>query len=461
MRDSTRHLTILSALAIVAWAPFLRSGHITDDFIHVGNLNRASAWLLATEPDAFGFFRPTQQLTYWIEHQLSPTRQMLHRLDSAALHMSVVALAYLLANKVLASSRAAFIAALAFVLTPKASMIAVFWVSARSEILMALFGLGALLSWIRWLQRGERWAFAGTVAFYVLAIFSKEAALLWPILFAGLTVYFGRRSVGAVVAVSGFGLGAYLLRSSTGALMPDSASLYNLATPVEVWMKNSVNYFGRAIPAPSIVMATALVASLLGKRGVSAQPRDPPNYLSIWPLIGLSVLWFLTLIVPVAPIAARSEIRVYLAGLGFCFLTGAFAARYERVRGSRNRTNIGLAVCALVLLMYQANRARGLAETLEFSTAFSSAVKSDSTLREHRGAVEMMAANAEVKQLLGDSVGGYFGPVLRMSLGRGDIDGSIAVSTEQTTPQRGTLRLQCEYVNGEVAFRRVDEITFR
>lgn len=187
---------VLTAL-VAAYAPFLGGGFLTDDFVHLARLDRASSLReILTVPDAFGFYRPLTQASLAVDAALFGHSAVGYRVVNLGLHASVLAVACVVARLVLPSATAAAAAVLAFALTPKAHPIAVLWISARGELLMALFSLACVASWIRWTRGGgRRWVVASACC-YVLALLSKETPILVPallLLSPGASASFGSR----------------------------------------------------------------------------------------------------------------------------------------------------------------------------------------------------------------------------------------------------------------------------
>ena len=115
-----------------------------------------------------------------------------------------------MARTLLNEPSAALLATIAFALAPKAPPIAVLWISARAELLMALFARLALLAWMRWERSaGARWlALAGR--FYILAFASKESAALLPLALIFVPsdrAWFSTSRVAAVALMGAIGIG--------------------------------------------------------------------------------------------------------------------------------------------------------------------------------------------------------------------------------------------------------------
>ena len=152
------HWPRLVPLLALLYLPFVGGGLLTDDFAHATHLSSIDSHArLIDQPDTFGFYRPVTQASLAVAPGVrwaSPVqargaerrparprdRDGLSRLASRA-----------------AVDSAAGLATLAFALTPKAPSIAVLWISARGELLMALFSLAAIAAWIVWTRKGRAW----------------------------------------------------------------------------------------------------------------------------------------------------------------------------------------------------------------------------------------------------------------------------------------------------------------
>ena len=162
------HVAIVVGVVLL-YAPFVGGGWLTDDFIHNARAQSATAATWYSSPDPFGFYRPLPQLSFYISAWLWPDHAVAARLVNVLLHAGVIAAGWLVASLLLAP-RAALLAALTFALTPKAHGIAVLWMSARPELLAALFSLLAIAAWLLWARGGSRTYLVAAVAGYIGAV---------------------------------------------------------------------------------------------------------------------------------------------------------------------------------------------------------------------------------------------------------------------------------------------------
>jgi Dolichyl-phosphate-mannose-protein mannosyltransferase len=442
-----RRALLLVALALALHTPFIGGGFLTDDLVHIERLQRQTIGGVFASPDAFGFYRPIPQASLLLNLRVAGTNPAAMRFANVLLHSAVIYAAYVLAEMLMGTGPGAFFATLAFVLTPKAHPIAVLWISARSELLMALLSLAAIMCWIRWHRgQGRRWL-AGAWACYVLALLCKETAALLPLLLlvtppASLRVT--RASVSAVALMVVTAAALFVARARIGALMPASPDPhYDLITPLYRWFRNIRNYFWRAIVSP---LALVLFAAVAGFRsGTATTGRF--IHMAVY-----GCVWFVVFIVPVLPIVARSEHYLYLPVFGLCLPAGALTARL--LDDARHR---GAAVAAIMIYSaliggFQLSRASAIHDDAIFASRFAEAVRMNEALRDHRGTVVVLPDDPLTRRFLQDAVGGYMDSALRLSLGRTGIEGAVA--KPQPAAQPDALWVTCRYADGRVTLRR-------
>jgi hypothetical protein len=370
------------------------------------------------------------------------------RLTNLVLHGSVLCLIFIVARMVLGTGSGAGFATLAFALTPKAHAIAVLWMSARAEILMAFFSLAATAAWIVWSRNGGARFLALSIVSYAAAVLSKETAIPLPLLF--LVTPDARRSwskrAAAVFGMFAVAVLLVLIRVPVGALMPVSSDThYSLATPLLRWMRNLRNYSMRMLPAPAALTVVVGLAALLQRGSKLALDgfRDR-RFLSI---VLFSAGWTLTFLAAVLPIAARSELYLYLPVFGLCLIAGYAADHWHRQAGRRVLVPALLAY-VLVLGGYQLSRAVGTHRTLVFSGALTAALAGDSRLQGTKGLLVLAPANSETERLLRDSIGGYLDLIVKQLVGRGELGARVQYSDAPPIP--ATIRLTCLHQNRRV-----------
>jgi hypothetical protein len=305
MNAPLRSLSLLLPLLVGLYAPFLGGGFLTDDFIHLDRLADVdSITTLLTTPDGFGFYRPVTQASLKLDTVVFGRHAAGFRAVNLALHAGVIGAAFLVARLVLPRPLAAVLATIAFALTPKAHPIAVLWISGRAELLLALFSLIAVAAWIVWSRNGRaRWLVVAAAA-YIVALGSKETALLLPLLYLATpsATRPWRSRLGAVTMLLGFAAVIFVWRSSIGALTPFSSDEhYSMATGVARWVRSARNYAPRIAPAPVALLVLVGAAGFLaaGRRALRVDAMREQVPVGVFSLAWLAVF--------LAPVARRGR----------------------------------------------------------------------------------------------------------------------------------------------------------
>ena len=467
MRSDRRRLQLLAlliALVVAAYAPFLGGGLLTDDFLHlqrIESLPRAAAAF--TAPDAFGFYRPITQASLAFDAAIHGSAAAGFRATNLMIHAAVIGLAFAVARLVLRSSEAAALAALAFALTPKAHPAAVSWISARGELLMSLWSLVAALGVLQWSRDGRRgWWWLAAIG-YLLAITSKETAILLPLLLLlpGLERPWRPRLalLGVLAAVAA---AVFVWRGQVGAMLPTTADgHYALATPVDTWLRNARNYGARMLPGPLSLVVIGGLGSLLlhGPRrspgaGVGLVRSSPvgSGFSRTCPVLAFSLAWTALFIAPVLPIVLRSELYLYLPVFGLCVAAAWLVGALHGDRAPLRMATVVLLTAALG--GYQGWRSFEHHRDLVFSRALVEALAARSELDAATGDLTLTPADAATERHLRDAIGDYLPVVLDRVHGLARWRGRVEY--QGRPPAEGpTLRFVCRYRDGRVLLERV------
>jgi hypothetical protein len=444
-------MMLLTALSSVAYLPFVTGGLLTDDFAHLARqLTHPSLATLLVTPDTFHFYRPIPQASLWLDSKVFGMNPTAFRLTNFVLHVGVVLCTFVLGLRILGRIRAAFLASLAFALTPKAHPIAVLWISARPELLMSLFSLLAIISWHEWqLANRARW-FVAAWMFYAMALLSKETAVLLPVLFLFTPSgsRFTARQWKGFFLMAATAAAIFAVRGYVGAVMPTTLDPhYGLMRPAARWVRNLENYLPRSVPSPlGMLVLVALPVTLVGRRDwrlIQWQERQLSGQLVY------AIVWFMVFMLPVLPIVARSELYLYLPGFGLCLLAGSIVDAILTV--TRARTGVAAIVLfSVVFGAYQISRTRGMHDDLIFSGNLLSGLRQ--SLEDYNGAVVVVPDDPATSEFLSATAGGYADLVLKMATGRYEVNGTIDYNHD-TKPSEA-LRLHGTYRNGRLFLTR-------
>lgn len=127
------------------------------------------------------FYRPLGQLTIVLDYLLWDLNPFGFHLTNVLLHVLCTLLTWRVAIRIFGQPICAYAAAIAFALHPIHSE-AVAWISGRFDLLVCLFVLASILTYLRFTGHGRgRWLFAAlSLLCFALALGSKENALALP-----------------------------------------------------------------------------------------------------------------------------------------------------------------------------------------------------------------------------------------------------------------------------------------
>jgi protein O-mannosyl-transferase len=322
-------------------------------------------------------FRPLVNVSYAVDRMLWDMQPFGFHLTNVILHALVVVLMYAFVRVALADVRSrttgtdpgtadrwwAFTAASLFAVHPLMSE-AVGYVSGRSEVLCAVFFLSALLMARAALMRGGA-TWAAAALFWVLALLSKEVAIVFPaVVFAYdylllpdsatrrrqrlWRLYFPC----TVLLVAG---AAYRLSRASGPMSTESPLLNLWTQSIVIWryVALAIAPVGQSI-MHSVHRVTSLgdVKALLAVLAIVLVVVAAVLARRIRPLVAFGLFWFLAVIAPSSSVIAlregMAEHRVYLAGAGLSIAAvGVVSAIFLRAR-AHPRTGYGV-VLAIVL----------------------------------------------------------------------------------------------------------------
>jgi Flp pilus assembly protein TadD len=132
------------------------------------------------------YYRPLPMASFWLEKRAWGPKPAGFHLSNMVMNMVAGVLVALMFVELLGSPGPALLASLAFALHA-AHVESVSFVVGRTDLLMTIFLVAAFLALLRYRRQPTSGRLALTVAAYALALFSKEAAVLFPVL-AGLVL---------------------------------------------------------------------------------------------------------------------------------------------------------------------------------------------------------------------------------------------------------------------------------
>jgi hypothetical protein len=306
-RSLAIEFTSLAVLCLIAYAPSLTIPLLEDDY---PNLAQAQSYGgLAGLPALFGdaVFR-LRATSYWAMSLLWQTFHLHpwgYHLTSLAIHVANSWLVYLVGTAWPPMRAGAFWAAALFAVH-EGHQEAVMWFSAINELLMFLFGAGALFCFLRARSGGRFFDVAGLVLF-ALALLSKESAVIlaplfllaspnWRVSLRRLLPYAG---LAAAAVVSIWATRSYSFRFSDGS--------FSVQSPFWITWPHSM---GRMLWIWGGFSAVVILAS--------GNPRLRRGML-------LALAWMAIALLPYVFLTYSTAVpsrQTYLASAGIAFLCG-------------------------------------------------------------------------------------------------------------------------------------------
>jgi tetratricopeptide (TPR) repeat protein len=175
-----------AVFAFLLYLPSLGGGFLRDDHFLIERhpYLRAAGWLgklLAADfwapvSGATGMWRPVVVLSYWVDGRLGGWTPLWFHVVNTLAHALTTGMLAMLAASSGAGLAATWLCALAFAAMP-AHVESVAWISGRTDVFCALFGIAAL--WLDVRARGEGRAWPGPLPLLALALslMSKEVSL--------------------------------------------------------------------------------------------------------------------------------------------------------------------------------------------------------------------------------------------------------------------------------------------
>jgi hypothetical protein len=198
-RTAKGDLLLLASVVLLSFSPILFTGLVSDDLMLLRRA-RETPWSVAELASSFRFgaadmtdgytpynfpqfelhfFRPLYMTLLKLEYMLFGTWGGGYHFTNLALHFVVTALLYFWTADFGFKRRTRFLAALLFaVYVPNSFTVA--WVSGRTELVAATLVILSVMFMGRFHAQGKPWQYAISLGAYLLALCSKESAVILP-----------------------------------------------------------------------------------------------------------------------------------------------------------------------------------------------------------------------------------------------------------------------------------------
>jgi len=381
-----RPYLVLVAAVLLTYANTLAGGFVWDDNLFTAN---QAYWTYDLKAIFFSLansleYQPVRDLTFLADIALWGERPLGFHLTNLLLFTLVVILVYRLAARLhcwyrdgdAAAEPETFVplaTALLFALHPLRSEV-VAWVTQRNTLLATLFCLLSLLLYCRYLEgeRGERGVLAGSIAAFVLALFSKAIVVILPLL---LLLLSGCRRGGKrfpvlallpyfAVSAAAAGLHIAIARQTTVISAAYGASLVERgAIALQIpffYLKKTLLPTGLSAFYPDLFSRSLTsLPVLLGGVLLLAVTAVVWRLRRRLPELAFGYGWFMITLLPVSNLFATSPVvadrYLFLPAIGPCFTVAALLGRLATA-GSVRR---GITVAGILLLVVLAAMTHG------------------------------------------------------------------------------------------------------
>ena len=347
---------LLAAVVVSLYANTLSHGFVFDDVTLIQQNTDVTQLNWGRILGRTGY-RPGRTFTYALNYALGGTDPFGYHLLNLLLHAANSVLTFLLLRSILGRVDASFLGAMLFAVHPVQTA-SVAYISGRKDLLAGFFVLLASILYIGWRRRGGWQRLALTILSLLLAVLSKEVAVVFPALFVLLDAC---GSEGRFRPSEGSGLIAWFA-TSVGLYAVLAALAAAAVYYAVIWTEASrmVGYWGGSLTAQwatsfklfvhYLQLALSpypLLADYTGVFPVSTGFTEPATliclllsvaYLALallvwrrWPEVTLGMGWFLVCLLPVLQIVGVHEIAadhfLYLPMFGVALVFGYVGAQ--------------------------------------------------------------------------------------------------------------------------------------
>jgi tetratricopeptide (TPR) repeat protein len=346
-------LLLIILIGVLFYRNTLQNDFVWDDrFLITDNLYIRSIKFLpavfTTDLHRFGlersnFYRPLQTISYMLDYAIAEYNTWPYHLTNLLLHLISGLLIYFVALKLCKNDIISFLTSFIFVAHPVQTE-SVTYLSDRADLLVAAFILGGFLSFLHYCSKPRLLFFLTFNLCFILALLSKEIALIFPLLIFSWAKFYGQKERTFSLRATSLSLGGIsivyillrlsLLRFSAGALGLGENEVFGLrfltsfkalwryfvllVFPRHLHMERNFPWVGN-LAEPALWAGIALLAGsfVLAKRFFRRE-----KYISF------AVIWFYISLFPVINIipvnAIMSEHWLYLPSFSFALILAYF-----------------------------------------------------------------------------------------------------------------------------------------
>lgn len=208
-------LSLIILMAVLLYRNTFQNEFVWDDcFLIVDNLYIRSIEFLpdifTTDLHRFGlersnFFRPLQTISYMADYAIAKYNLWPYHLTNLLLHLATGILIYFVALKLCKNDIISFLTSFFFVAHPVQTE-TVTYLSDRADLLAAIFIFGGFLSFLHYYSKPRPSLFFSLNFCFILALLSKELALIFPFLIFIWAKFYAHKKSGSNLKAAYFSI---------------------------------------------------------------------------------------------------------------------------------------------------------------------------------------------------------------------------------------------------------------
>lgn len=294
-------------------------GNITASF-HRGLFN----------PTRDVYYRPIFLVDFIIESRFFGIKPFGYHLTNLLFHILSVILLFVFFRKIRLPEITAFIMTLLFAVHPVLTQ-AVAWIPGRNDMLLMIFFLSGMLFSMNYMEKPSILMFILQLIFSFLALFTKETALIIPLLIVVISIFvqnISRKRMIPLILSWVFAIIIWFLMRSTANITLQSISFRTMLQPAIQRFPAIIQYIGKIIFPVNlsvfpVIRDTTLIWGIIAFILLMILVAFSKSYSK--PLTWIGVFWFFLFLLPVliVPISINDQVfehRLYLPVIGILLI---------------------------------------------------------------------------------------------------------------------------------------------
>jgi len=310
-----------------------------------GNIKEAFTHDAFMSNSGNSFYRPVQTISFMIDSQFGSLQPGIYHFSNLIWHILMIIALFFFLRMLGVKDEISFLLTLIFSVNPLLTH-AVAWIPARGDLLVGLFGLLSFITFLNYIEKRRTFYLILHALFFLLAVFSKETAVLLPIVIFTYYYFVIRKESNLKeilpflliwvisIIVFYFSRRAVITNNITSNIFGVIPFIKNLPVIPITFGKFFVPFNLSTLPKfdmPSIVIGFLLIVTVI----ILAYKFIPSkNRIVIW-----GAIWFLSFTIPPMFLRIPSsdigfeyfEYRAYLPVIGILVILGFLGNKFLKI----------------------------------------------------------------------------------------------------------------------------------